>query len=236
MTSISSVNNAALLILQQTSSSSVANDNDQTAADKITAIVNGVSGETSPVKTQASSTINSALLDVKEKEESTVQAALDYLDSDLFQSSDPTVKDTLKKLISENGSEFALKVKMQQSKNSGISLENAIAIALTETINGNRDKFTVDEIVVGFKLPGGGGLISNIADINGNSTQQSLMDNLKEQRESYISAAAALHGSSETSDPETLKSISAALNGNTFSGELAALESWNNKWREAFGF
>ena len=178
MTSVSSMNSAAVLIVQQANpSTAAATASDQACApDAILAAAMGVSGETGGARLQASSAIDNGLWDGKQNQDGFVQAALDYLDSDLFQSSDPRVKDTLKKLIAENGEEFAAMVQAEKGRNAGMTLENAIANAIGATIHDNRGEFSAGEFVVGFKFAGGGSINNNIADLDGNGTYQSMMD------------------------------------------------------------
>ncbi len=224
MTSVSSMNSAAVLILQQPNSSDAAatGRNPVSVPDAMLATATGVSGEPSAAKIQASSSISNGLWDGKEKRDGVVQAALDYLDSDLFQSSDPRVKDTLKKLIGENGEEFARQVQAEQSKNAGITLENAIVNAIGATIRDNRGQFSAGEFVVGFKFSGGGSMIENIADINGNSTYQSMMDDFHTAHAALLSA----RQSGETglwSDAGTRPAE-------------AAFSAWTDEWLTRFGF
>lgn len=175
MTSFSPISNAAVLILQQANAAVLANDvGTESPTDKIAAIINGVSSEDSAVKTQASSRINSGLRDVKQANDSIVSNALKFLVSDNFKSSDPSVKDTLKQLISEEGSKFAALVRAEKAKHPGTSDDNAIANAIQGLIRSNRDKFTDDEFVIGFRFANGGKILANIEDINGNSTTKSL--------------------------------------------------------------
>lgn len=222
MTSVSSMNSAAVLILQQPNSSDAAatGRNPASVPDAMLVTATGVSGEPSAAKIQASSSISNGLWDGKEKRDGVVQAALDYLDSALFQSSDPRVKDTLKNLIGENGEEFARQVQAEQSKNAGITLENAIVNAIGATIRDNRGQFSAGEFVVGFKFSGGGSMINNIADINGNSTYQSMMDDLKAQRTAFSNA---------------MRSGGTDFRTDSGAGQ-AALSTWTDKWLTSFGF
>ncbi|MGM4908438.1 hypothetical protein [Rhizobium sp. 768_B6_N1_8] len=119
MTAISPANSAALLILQQTNASLLSNKQQagKSAADTIAAIANGVSSQTSAAKTQASSTINSALLDVKESNDGIVSSAINFLDSDNFKTSDAGITDVIKELINDDGDKFASLVKAEKAKN-----------------------------------------------------------------------------------------------------------------------
>jgi hypothetical protein len=233
MTSIASVNNAALLILRQTNDASNGGNssNQASPADDLISTANGVSSENSPAKTKASSAINGALLDLKEKQDSTVQAALEFIDSDNFQSSDPTLKDTLKKIISENGEDFARKVQSWQVKAPGISLDNAISNALKETITRNRDKFSDGEIVIGTKYARGGMGLTAIPAKDGSSTYQSLTDASKAE-------ALALMQANRDAVNEAI------ANGETPPGLKTpenlpahqATRDWANKWFNEFGW
>jgi hypothetical protein len=212
----------ALLLLQQTGASSrMDQDGGQgLAADAMVATAAGVSNETSGARIQASSKIFSGQIKASEKQDGAVQAALEYLDSDKFHSSDPAVKDTLKKLMSENGPEFLAKVSAEKSKNGGISTENAIVNAISETIRDNRDQFSAGEFVIGFKLTAGGSIMSNIADVNGNSTYQSLMDAISADTRAFSEAIRS--GATE------------------FAGALTTnhqeMKDWTQKWAAEFGF
>lgn len=237
MTAISSMNSAALLILQQANASSTAiNDNAATSAvDKITALANGVSSQTSAVKTQASSTINSALLDVKETNDGIVSSALDFLDSGSFKTSDSSVTDVIKKLINDDGDKFASLVKAEKARNPGITDDNAIANAIQNLIRANRSQFGDGEFVIGFQLSNGGAIIANIEDKNGNSTSNTLMAGLQASHSSFIEAAKVINNS-DGSDTDALKAASAALNDGAFTSAFDDLTAWNAKWQEAFGF
>lgn len=224
MTSVSSMSSAAVLILQQAGpSTAAATGSDQASApDAILAAVTGVSGETGGARLQASSSINNGLWDGKEKQDGVVQAALDYLDSDLFQSSDPRVKDTLKKLIADNGEEFAAKVQAEKGRDAGMTLENAIVNGIGATIRDNRGEFSAGEFVVGFKFAGGGAMIQNIADVNGNSTYQSMMADFQAAHAALLSA----RQSGET-----------GLWSDAGTGPAEAnFSAWTDKWLTSFGF
>ncbi len=237
MTAISSANNAALLILQQTNASLLPNKQQagKSAADTIAAIVNGVSSQTSAVKTQASSTINSALLDVKETNDGIVSSALDFLDSDNFKTSDADVTDVIKKLINDDGDKFAALVKAEKAKNPGISDDNAIANAIQRLIRDNRSKFGDGEFVIGFKLGNGGKIISNIEDKNGNSTSKTLTAALQAAHSS-VTEAAKIISSSDGSNTDELEMASAMLTNSNFGEALKDFGGWVDKWLNAFGF
>lgn len=236
MTSLSSVNNAALLILQRANVSDSSQDSsDASAADRIAAIVNGVSSEDSAVKIQASSTINSGLLDIRQANDSIVSHALDFLDSDGFKSSDPSIKDALKQLISDESNSFAALVKAEKAKNPRITDDNAMANAIQGLIKSNRDKFTDDEFVIGSKLTGGGAILANIEDIDGNSTSKTLTKNVQAQHAAFTASVEALIGA-DKNDPDALKAASAGLKDRGLFEALEASYNWTSGWREAFGF
>ncbi|GAA3059241.1 hypothetical protein GCM10010520_04550 [Rhizobium viscosum] len=237
MTAISSANNAALLILQQTNASLLPTKQQagKSAADTIAAIANGVSSQTSAVKTQASSTINSALLDVKESNDGIVSSALDFLDSDNFKTSDASVTDVIKKLINDDGDKFASLVKAEKAQHPNISDDNAIANAIQRLIRDNRSKFGDGEFVIGFKLGSGGGIISNIEDKNGNSTSKTLTAALKAAQSSLTEAAEVIN-SSDGTNTDALKAASAALNNSNFGKATKDFGAWVDEWMNAFGF
>lgn len=237
MTSVFSVNNAALLILRQPYASTVLAAGPATAADKIAAIASGVSSEDDAVKTQASSAINSALLDMKGADDKIVSDALAFLDSESFQSSDPSVKDTLKQLISEKGDQFVALVNAEKAKHPGITSDNAMANAIRGLIDGNRDRFGDGEFIIGFKLANGGSIIANIADINGNSTSQLLSEESSTARAAFVDAFADFRAVDED-DPEAVKSAGRAMTASLSSALEAANAhmQWMQKWADAFGF
>jgi len=237
MTAISSANNAALLILQQTNASLLPNKQQagKSAADTIAAIVNGVSSQTSAVKTQASSTINSALLDVKESNDGIVSSALDFLDSDNFKTSDASVTDVIKKLINDDGDKFASLVKAEKAQHPSISDDNAIANAIQRLIRDNRSKFGDGEFVIGFRLGNGGGIISNIEDKNGNSTSKTLTAALQAAHSAVIDGAKII-SSSDGSNTDELKTASAMLTNSNFGKTTNDVGAWIDKWLNAFGF
>ncbi|MCJ8521863.1 hypothetical protein ABID21_005037 [Pseudorhizobium tarimense] len=223
MTSIASANSAALLILRQTNDASNAgNSSNQTSpADDLTSTVNGVSSENSPAKTKASSAINGALLDLKEKQDSTVQAALDFIDSDNFKASDLTLKDTLKKLISENGEDFAKKVQAWQVRAPGISLENALINAVKDTITDNREQFTSGEIILGIKFPSGGAAgLTSIPALDGSSEHGTLIDARKAELAEFSARIRA--GETEFKPDD--------------GSHHTAMQDWANKWFDEFGW
>lgn len=237
MTAISSANNAALLILQQTNASLLPNKQQagKSAADTIAAIASGVSSQTSAVKTQASSTINSALLDVKESNDGIVSSALDFLDSDNFKTSDAGVTDVIKKLINDDGDKFASLVKAEKAKNPSISDDNAMANAIQRLIRDNRSKFGDGEFVIGFKLRSGGGIISNIEDKNGNSTSKTLTAALQAAH-SALTEAGDIISRSDGSNTDELETASAILTNGNFGKALKDVGAWVDKWLNAFGF
>lgn len=207
----------------------------KSAADTIAAIANGVSSQTSAVRTQASSTINSALLDVKESNDGIVSSAINFLDSDNFKTSDAGITDVIKKLINDDGDKFASLVKAEKAKNPSISDDNAMANAIQRLIRDNRSKFGDGEFVIGFKLGSGGAIISNIEDKNGNSTSKTLTAGLQAAHSTVIEAAEVIN-SSDGTDTDALKAASAALNNSNFGKASNDLGAWIDKWRNAFGF
>jgi hypothetical protein len=237
MTAISPANSAALLILQQTNASLLSNKQQagKSAADTIAAIANGVSSQTSAAKTQASSTINSALLDVKESNDGIVSSAINFLDSDNFKTSDAGITDVIKELINDDGDKFASLVKAEKAKNPSISDDNAMANAIQRLIRDNRSKFGDGEFVIGFKLGSGGAIISNIEDKNGNSTSKTLATGLKTAQSALIDAGMII-SRSDGSNTDELKMASAMLNNSNFGKASNDLGAWIDKWRNAFGF
>ncbi|WEX74558.1 hypothetical protein PYH37_001996 [Sinorhizobium numidicum] len=152
---------------------------------------NKVSSEASGAQTQAAASINSALLDIAEKQNAVVSIALKFIDSDKFKSSDPTIKETLKKVIAANREAFAARITDQQSNSPEMSMEEAIANAITITIRSNRDRFADGEILVGYKVPTGI-ILYNVADITGYSSSRYIEDDLEEAEGAFRQAARGL--------------------------------------------
>ncbi len=238
MTSIASTNNAALLILQQVRPPATHENGPQkSATDEIAAIINRVAGGDSPVKTQAASQITSSLLDVKQANDDIVADALKFLDSDGFKSSDPGVKDTLKSLIAQDGGGFAGLVKAEKAKNSRLADENAITNAIMKMIKGNRDRFTDDEIVMGFRYSNGSSNITSIDDKTGNSTHRALW---ARHTAAQDEATATLKEFLEVAkDPTKPNNFDGSRLKTTLLATLAAgaeLGAWGDRWQQAFGF
>ncbi|WP_429172920.1 hypothetical protein [Ensifer sp. LBL] len=189
------------------------------------------------MKTQAASQITSGLLDIKQANDDIVSDALKFLDSDGFKSSDPGVKDTLKSLIGQDGSRFADLVKAEKVKRPGIADENAITNALLKFIKGNREKFTNDEIVIGFRYSNGSSNILNIEDINGNSTRGALW---ARHTAAQDEATAAMKELLEVAkDPTKPNNFDGSRLKTTLLATLAAgaeLAAWGDRWADAFGF
>lgn len=236
MTSISPANSAALFILRQVDSSSVPlNDKGaKSATDKIAAIANGISGETSTPKAQASSAINKALLDRQENQDGIVSNALAFLDSENFKTSDAGVTDVIKRLISEDGAKFASLVNAEKAKGSGMTSDNAMANAIRTLIRDNRSQFGVDEFVIGFKLSNGGAILDNIEDINGNSTSKTLMADLQAAQSAVTEAAKVIHISNRD-NTDALRAASAVFKDGSFTKASEASSQWLVKWMDAFG-
>lgn len=238
MTSIAATNNAALLILQRAQAPLPQESGGQAGAiDAISAIIYKVAGGDSPVRTQAASQITSGLLDLKQANDDIVSDAMDFLRSGGFQSSDPSVGDTLKALISEDGDRFAGLVKAEKARRPGITDENAITNALVGLIRGNREKFTGDEFVIGFRHSNGSSNIINIEDINGYSTRGALSARHSKAQDE---ATATLKELLEVAkDPTKPNSFDGSRLKSTMLAMLAAsaeLSAWGDKWADAFGF
>lgn len=238
MTSIAATNNAALLILQQVRPPATNENSTQTkATDAIAAIIYKVAGGDSPVQTQAASQITSGLLDLKQANDDIVADALKFLDSDGFKSSDPGVKDTLKSLISQDGDGFAALVKAEKAKNPRLADENAITNAIMKMIKGNRDKFTDDEIVMGFRYSNGSSNITSIEDIDGNSTRSALSARQDAAQDEYTATLKELLEIAK--DPTKPNNFDGSRLKSTASAMFAAIDelsAWGDKWRDTFGF
>ncbi|WEX86449.1 hypothetical protein PZN02_002732 [Sinorhizobium garamanticum] len=232
MTSVSSVsdNTAALMILQQ---SRVADDKPPSAADPLLEAANKVSSEPSAAQTQAVAAVNSALLDLAAKQDSLVSIAMKFIDSDKFKSSDPTIKETLKKVIESNREAFAARIMDQQANQPGMLLEEAIANAVTMTIRGNRDRFAEGEIFVGYKTSGNL-ILHNIADITGYSSSRYLEEDLEEAQDAYEQAVRGL----EEAEDDQLRWATRdhEVASRYYEEAQDALMEWNATWLRKFGW
>ncbi|MDK1373585.1 MULTISPECIES: hypothetical protein [unclassified Sinorhizobium] len=232
MTSVSSVsdNTAALLILQQ---SRVADDKPPSAADPLLEAANKVSSEPSAAQTQAVAAVNSALLDLAEKQDSLVSIAMKFIDSEKFKSSDPNIKETLKKVIESNREAFAARIMDQQANQPGMPLEEAIANAITMTIRSNRDRFAEGEIFVGYKIFDSK-ILHNIADITGYSSSRYLEEDLEEAEDAYEQAVRGL--AEAEGDQLQWATRDHEVASRYYEEAQDALMEWNSTWLKKFGW
>lgn len=211
MTSISAIEPAALLILQQANAKPAETEEEKKA--DLVQVANGITGEPAEETLKAAFSVSLAFMELDAKGELAAEA-MEFIDSDQFKVTDLTVKETLKQLISENGWEFMQLVKQQQeAHDSAITRENLFAIVLPQMIVKNRDRFTEDEIELSVKFEDTSGIIVFIPDSKGNSTYGDLMKTIDEEK---MNAA-------KTSDTTAL-------------GELyTELGSYMAAWSDAFG-
>ncbi|MFK0274143.1 hypothetical protein ACIQUG_10740 [Ensifer sp. NPDC090286] len=231
MMSISSTSYAALIVLQQVQApADRGNDTKPNAVDQIAAIVNGGTGGDSPEKTRAAARINSGMLDAQQAK-GDASAALTYLESGKFKSSDPSVKQTLKMLISEDSERFAALVEEEKATKPGITNDNAIANAIYSLIESNREQFPAGEFVIGFRFANGGSNIINMLDANGNSTRGALSAR-------HSANIAALITASETGTPEGSASDDGKMRDavRSLQASISDQVAWTKRWRDAFGF
>ncbi|WP_105421154.1 hypothetical protein [Neorhizobium sp. T25_27] len=208
MTSISAVQPAALLILQQASAQPAETDEDKEKKADLVKVANGITGEPAEETLKAAFAISVAFMELAAE-------AMEFIDSDQFKVTDLTVKQTLKQVISERGWEFMQLVKQQQEAHDGaISRENLFAIVLPQMIVKNRERFTEDEIELSVKFEDKSGIIVFIPDSEGNSTYSDLMNAMKEEE---INAAT-------TGDETALRELGMELG------------SYATAWSDAFGF
>lgn len=229
---MSSTSSAAIIVLQQVQSpADRGNDTKPNAVDKITAIVNGVTGGDSPENTKATARISRGLLDAQQARGGDASGALKYLESGKFKSSDPSVKETLKILISEDSERFAALVEDEKATKPGITNDNAIANAIYGLIISNREQFPAGEFVIGFRFANGGSNMINMPDANGNSTSGALSAR-------HSANIAALITASETSTPEGSASDGGKVQDavRSLQDSMSDQAAWSKRWRDAFGF
>jgi len=184
MTSISATQPAALLILQQANAQPAETDEDKDKKADLVQVANGITGEPAEETLKAAFAVSLAFMELDAKGELAAEA-MAFIDSDRFKVTDPTVKDTLKQLISEKGWEFMQLVRQQQEAHGGLSRENLFAIVLPQMIVKNRDRFTEDEIELSVKFENKngsvGGIIVLIPDSEGNSTYRDLQETIERE-------------------------------------------------------
>lgn len=216
MTSISAVQPGALLILQQANAQPAEDKTEEQKADLVK-VANGITGEPAEETLKAAFAISVAFMELDAKGELAAEA-MAFIDSDRFKVTDPTVKDTLKQLISEKGWEFMQLVKQQQEAHGGLSRENLFAIVLPQMIVKNRDRFTEDEIELSVKFENKngsvGGIIVLIPDSEGNSTYRDLRETI--EREEILA--------NKTGDRTVVNEL------------YNELGSYLGAWSKAFGF
>lgn len=179
---------AALLILKPAGqANAIQPDPSQTATDRLTAIINGISSEDSPTKTKAASKITSSLLDQQETGDGIVSRALKLFDSENVKCSDPKIKGLLKELVSGEKSEFVFFYRKELADKPRITDDNALANALHEMIFKHRDRLGDDEFILGVDFSNGGGIMWNIPDKNGNSTDKRLQKQQSELHNQIVS-------------------------------------------------
>ncbi|MGK6317515.1 hypothetical protein [Neorhizobium sp. DT-125] len=183
MTSISATEPAALLILQQPAAQAAATaeeGKEQETKPDLVKVANGISGEPSKEAVKAAFAVSLAFVEMDAKSQLAADAA-EFIDSDKFAVSDPTVKDTLKALIAEKGWEFMQMVKQQQEAHGGIGKEDLYALVLTQMVARNRERFTDDEFEMAFKFKDRPGLVIFVPDSEGNSTYRELTKALSDE-------------------------------------------------------
>ncbi|MBP2560591.1 hypothetical protein J2T08_001266 [Neorhizobium galegae] len=175
MNSISAVQPAALLILQQANTQPAENE-DKTEEKKadLVQVANGISGEPSKETMRAAFAVNAAFIDVDEKSQ-LVSDAIAFIDSDKFKISDPIAKLMLKGLLSEKGWQFMQLANQQYEVHGGLTRESLFALTIPQMVAKNRELFTDDEIEIGIKFKDGGGVVVFIPDSEGNSTYRDLV-------------------------------------------------------------
>ena len=195
-TSSISTASAALQILKRPSPLDAINsDPSMSPMDRLTAIVNAVSSEDSPAKTDAASKITSSLLDQQESADSLVARAMKLLESNSVVMSDPSLKDVLKSVVTGNPGEFAAFFRKELSSKQGITDDNAMINALSSMIGKHRDCFGDGEFVFGAKLGNGGVILTSIKDKNGKSADSELASKIDDLQTKMADLA-------ESQDPE----------------------------------
>jgi len=233
MTTINQAGSTALLLLRQANTPASALG----ANFKATVAAMPPSGYASAAKLQVNSSIQSALLDIKQANDSIVSGALEFLDSGNIKSNDPSVTDTIKQIISNDGDKFAALVKAEKTRSPAISDDNAIANAIQKLIRDNRSQFGDDEFVIGFKLSSGASIIANIEDVDGKSTSNTLRSNVSSKQKAYLDAIAAFQAATKDSNSLIIPG-GASLRETAIAMATAqdAAYDWTMKWYKAFGF
>jgi hypothetical protein len=153
MTSISSVDSAALVILRQIASPERSTNAEQPETDKIGDVLKRVSNVPTRAQMDAQSAITGAFLDSYEGLDPTVRAVFEFIDSGKLKSDDPTLGDTLKKVFREDPNAVRKNIEAQKemarAEAPNALMGNFIENLIQETISSHRDRFTAETFVVG---------------------------------------------------------------------------------------
>ncbi|OCP35043.1 hypothetical protein BC360_28925 [Ensifer sp. LC163] len=111
-------------------------------------------------------------------------------------------------------------------------LETAIANALTATIRENRKQFGQGEFVVGYDTKLDGKLLHYIADVEGKSGAQMLVDSNEAARTAYDEAKKARDDATDTSmGPTSLAFLQAQRR---YDKSSLAMREWQDIWYKLF--
>lgn len=153
MTSVSSGDSAALLILRRIASPGHSADTEQPGVDKIGDVLKRVSNVPTRAQMDAQSAITGAFLDTYEGLDPTVRAVFEFIDSGKLKSDDPTLGETLKKVIREDPASARKNIEAQKeaarAEAPNALMGNVIENLIHETISNHRDRFSADTFVVG---------------------------------------------------------------------------------------
>ncbi|HEV7305623.1 hypothetical protein [Ensifer sp.] len=233
MTTISPSMNAAIEILRRT----VEPDQDAgvvDASDGILKAANGISAEPGRATTQATDAINRSLLETKARADAFIGTALEFVNSDRFKVSDPAVKETLKALLSENGEFFAARMEAELANDPDLRREEAMAIALTETVRSNRSRFGEGEIVLGYDLKDVPNQIHYVADVEGHTSGGFLAQAENEARTALGEAQKWQKNAKDGAKEDAGVAVDAAERRHRT--VFAMLQEWNTMWAKKFGW
>ncbi|WP_077959946.1 hypothetical protein [Ensifer adhaerens] len=234
MTTISPTSNVALEILRRTAEpEEKAGSTD--SASGILQVANGVSAEPGKATKQALGAVSTSMLEHTARSDAFIGQALEMVNSDRFKASDPNVRATLKEILTQQGEIFAGRVEAELLNDPDLKHEEAIALALTATVRGNRSRFAETEIVLGYDLKIAADQLHYVADAEGHSSGQSLADAASEARIGLdIARGARINAKGDAALAEALKAEAEAEK--IYKRTQQSLNDWNSFWTKKFGW